>query len=140
MSVKIKKPVCNQGNKIRVDESQTDSDRSLDHPCFSFRYIHPDYSLIQCDKKEKNAFIEQLVRLSSLTWSEIRTKPKHGLGSEKIPLHSIKPNIPPHFDFTDDVEELLSFRFLSKKPFLGHLRQGILYVIFIDPKMTVYNH
>ena len=52
------------------------------HPVFCFRYIHKDYSLDKCEPDEKIAFIEQIVRLSKMTWQDVIQAPKHGLGSE----------------------------------------------------------
>lgn len=73
-----------------------------------------------------------------MTWNEIKLAPKHGLGSEKIARSSIKDTLP---DFiTDDVQELLAFRFKGKAPFLGHRRGPVLHVIFVDPKFDLYDH
>lgn len=108
------------------------------HPVFCFKYLHSDYDFADCDIDEKKQFLEQILRLSKMTWEEINLAPRHGLGSEKIAVSSIKPKCP---DFiTDDVNYLLALRFDAKKPFLIHRDRFIAHVIFIDNKFSVYKH
>jgi hypothetical protein len=108
------------------------------HPVFCFKYLHADHNFEQCDTEEKKAFLEQIVRLSQMTWQEITLAPKHGLGSEKISRGSLNVKCPPFI--TEDVTYLLSLRFQGKKPFLVHRDDFICHVIFIDNKFSVYNH
>lgn len=108
------------------------------HPIFCFRYLQADHDFEKCEADEKRQFLEQMMRLSKMTWEEINLAPRHGLGSEKISMASIKPKCP---DFiTDDVNYLLALRFDGKKPFLVHRDRFIAHVIFIDNKFSVYNH
>lgn len=108
------------------------------HPIFCFKYLHSDFDFTYCDTDEKKQFLEQILRLSKMTWEEINLAPRHGLGSEKISVSSIKPKCP---DFiTEDVNYLLALRFDARKPFLIHRDRFIAHVIFIDNKFSVYKH
>lgn len=109
----------------------------FEHPIFCLRFLHKDFSLEQCDKNEKAALVEQIYKLSLMTWSEIMMAPRHGIGSEKISRNSIKPSI--NKNFTED-EAILALRFCGMKPMVGIKRDNIFYILFLDTKFTLYNH
>ncbi|RDI13219.1 hypothetical protein [Flavobacterium sp. AG291] len=108
------------------------------HPVFCFKHVHPDHNLNECTADEKVSLLEQIVRLSQMTWDEIERTHRHGMGSEKIEVNSLKVKCPEFI--TDDVNYLLSLRFQGKKPFLIHRDRFICHVIFIDNKFSVYKH
>ena len=111
---------------------------TIDHPVFCFRYLHPNHHLKDCTDGEKVALIERLVLLSKLSWSEIMMSPRHGIGSEKIALASLKTPIP--VSFTEDVTFVLAFRFKDKAPFVGYRNRFIFHILFIDRDFTLYDH
>ena len=127
----------NQGTSIKLSTNQVVVE-NLNYPIFCFKHIHPGHGMSVCDEKEKKQFIEKLFALSQMTWNEIQLAPKHGAGTEKIRVDSLKSK-PPKF-ITDDVEFLLAARFDGKKPFLFHRNKFIAHVIFIDNKFSVYDH
>jgi hypothetical protein len=94
--------------------------------------------LDKCTNEEKRKFIEQVVKISSMSWEQLQLAPRHGLGSEKIFPGSIKSAIPG--DLRDEVNMLLAFRFDGKKPFVGFRNGFIFHVFFIDRDFTLYNH
>lgn len=106
-------------------------------PTFSFRYMNKDYSLSQCTKDEKAALADTLYRLSQLSWSQIESSPRHGLGFEKISRNSIKVAIPSHL--TEDVN-LIAFRFCGMAPMIGYRERAIFHIIWLDRDFTVYKH
>lgn len=108
------------------------------HPVFCFRYLHSDFDFSQCDKNELSAFLNQLSKLSKMSWQDIEFSPRHGLGTEKIDRTSIKVPVPSFI--TEDVSFLLAFRFQGKKPFIAYRNKFICHVIYIDPKFKVYSH
>lgn len=133
---KIRQPEVHSGKNIPKPQEVNITDYK--HPIFCFRYIHHDYNLDKCDASEKVSLIEQIARLSQLTWDEIRLAPRHGMGSEKISKDEIiasKPEI-----VTSDVDFLLAFRFQGKKPFIGHRNKFVFHILYIDNKFSVYKH
>jgi hypothetical protein len=108
------------------------------HPIFCFRYQHRDHDILKCTADEKVSFLEQIDRLSGLTWDEITTTQRHGLGSEKIAIASLKVKCPAFI--TEDVKHLLAIRFQAKKPFLVHRDRFVAHIIFIDNKFSIYKH
>ena len=125
----------NQGKNFKIDTTEKSK---IDYPIFCFRHLHKDYDLNSCNDSEKKSLIEKIVTLSQLSWSEIQLSPRHGLGSEKISIGSIKPSLPAFI--TDDVGSLLSLRFDGKKPFIGLRIRFIFHVIYIDRNFSVYSH
>jgi len=109
----------------------------FNYPVFCFKHLQADYSLAQCDKDERAAFIEQLCMYSQMTWQQIILAPRHGLGSEKISLDSIRAPLPR--SVTPDVT-LLALRFDGKKPFVGYRYHFIFHVLYIDRGFTLYPH
>lgn len=108
------------------------------HPIFCLKYQHATYNIENCTQDEKVSLLEQMNRLSQLTWNEIINTQRHGMGSEKISRASIIPKFPAFL--TDDVKDLLAIRFQGKKPFLIHRDRFIAHLIFVDNKFEVYGH
>ena len=111
---------------------------AFQHPIFCFKYIHADYAVHHCSTDEKIALIEQIIRLSTMSWSSIQLAPKYGMGSEKINIGSLKVGLPDLI--TDDVNHLLAIRFLGKAPFVGWRNKFIFHVFYIDRAFTLYRH
>jgi hypothetical protein len=111
---------------------------AYDYPIFCFKHLHRDFHLDQCDAEEKKSFIEQIVRMSRMTWNDLKLAPRHGMGSEKISVSALKAKSPPFI--TEDVQDLLAFRFQGKKPFVGHRDGFIFHVLFIDRAFSLYPH
>jgi hypothetical protein len=96
----------------RITEAKTEEiPPEQQPPMFSLQYLNRDYSLSQCAKDEKAAFADTIAQLSQLTWSQIQSQPRHGLGYDKISRNAIRSSIPNHV--TDDVN-LIAFRFCGK--------------------------
>lgn len=109
----------------------------FEHPIFCLKFLHKEFSLEQCDKNDKSALIDQIYRLSQLTWREIMLAPKHGMGSEKISIDSLKTRL--DNNFSED-ETILALRFSGKKPMVGIKRDNIFHILFLDTKFTLYKH
>jgi hypothetical protein len=106
-------------------------------PCFCFQYLHKDYNSDNCDDDQIKLLIKTLEKLSNLTWLQIESSHRHGLGSEKISRHSVKPHIP---DFIPKDATILSIRFAGNAPMVGFREKNIFHVLFLDGKFNVYNH
>lgn len=137
MKGKLKNQKADQGKRIKASDDRIEI-ANLQYPIFCFKHLHSSFCLDQCSSDEKSAFIERLVKLSSLTWGELQRTQKHGFGCEKIRRSSIKKSIPT--SITGDVDFFLAFRFDGKKPMIGFQNRFIFHVVYIDPKFAVYNH
>jgi hypothetical protein len=133
--IKIDIPL-NQGKQFKIPQKIEMPD--FDYPIFCFKHLHKNHDLDKCTDAEKKSLMEKIVKLSQLTWLDIQNADRHGLGTEKIAVSSIKPAIPAFI--TEDVKFLLALRFDGKKPVLGHRDRFVFHVIFIDRDFTVYKH
>lgn len=109
----------------------------LDYPIFCFKHLqtkpHKDYKFYA-------DFIERLKMLSNATWKLIDISDKHGIGTSKIPVNKIKPDLPPFV--SPDVTHLTVFRANGdNRPFLGLRNENIFHVIYLEEKFNdIYNH
>ena len=110
----------------------------FDYPIFCLKKQHPDYSIDKCPSADRAALIDAFNKRTKLTWNDIKLKPRHGLGTEKIPIAAIKARIPA--SVPQDVTELLALRYYDLKPFLGYRDRFIFHVVFIDHKRDLYDH
>jgi len=78
-----------------------------------------------------------LYKLSQLTWSQIQSSPRHGLGYEKIPRAAIKAPVPSLI--TEDTN-FIAFRFSGKKAMVGYRDRAVFYVVWLDRNFTLYDH
>lgn len=106
-------------------------------PIFSLHYLQKSHCLSDCDKDEKSAFADTLHKLSQLTWNEIISSPRHGVGYERIARNAIKASIPAHLQA--DIN-LIAFRFCAKAPMVGYREENIFHVLWIDRAFTLYDH
>lgn len=134
----FKKPAINQGKKIGVSPNQTSQDSTIDYPIFCFKHLNSHYGMNNCNKEEKAALIEQMTRLSQLTWNQVKLGSRKGMGSEKIDKSAIRASIPNFV--SDDVDFFLAFRFKGNAPFVGHRNGNIFHVLYIDSKFKLYDH
>lgn len=137
---KLKPRKTENGKNIKSrNKENNDKFHYINHPVFCFNYISKKgYSFNDCDDQEKLDLINKLTTLSNMTWAEIQLSPKHGLGSEKIAIKSIKTKLPNNF--TEDVSFLLALRFSGKKAMVGYRNEFIFHVFFLDRDFTLYPH
>ena len=137
MSRRIKKK--KQSAKVRqYNYPIPDSSAPIqDKPIFSFHYLQDSHCISRCNTKQKVAFTDTMRLLSKLTWQEIKSSYRHGLGSEKIPRYRFFTTIP---NQVADDEALLSIRFYGKAPMVGIRRKQIFHIIWFDIDFNVYNH
>lgn len=133
---RLKAREADEGKNIKVADSA--SVPALDYPVFCFKHLSKSHGLDRCTDAEKAAFVGRLAKLSGMTWTQIQFAPKHGLGSEKIAVTSIKTGLPSFL--SNDVSFLLSYRFDGLKPFVAHKSGTILHILYIDNKFDVYPH
>lgn len=104
-------------------------------PRFSLEHIQPEHCLSRCNQTEKAHFADALLKRSRLTWSQLKSIDRHGLGYEKIKRSSIEVAIPEHI--TEDVN-LIAFRFSGNYPMVGYRHQSTFFVLWVDRTHSVY--
>lgn len=106
-------------------------------PAFSFRYMkyHGKNCLSQCDQQAQSFIVEKLLRMSQLTWRQIISAPKKGLGYEPIPRNRFKVPLPSVV--TPEVP-LLVFRFSDSGRMAGFRDKDIYHIIVVGSTHNLY--
>jgi len=136
MKDKSKKIKSRNAKTNKIDVSAIKS-FTTDYPLFCFKHLQtkPDN-----DYKFYADFFQRLKMLSNTTWKIIETSDKHGVGTEKIPIDKIKPQLPQFV--TPDITHLTVFRANGdNRPFLGIRNEHVFHIIFLEEKFNaIYNH
>jgi len=108
-------------------------------PIFSLEKVVPSvYCFSALNKEHKLAFAESIFKRRTLTWRELKSLDKHGLGYEKIARGSIRTGIPA--TIATDLENFLAFRYHTKSPMVGYRDKQVFYILWFDHDFSVYNH
>ncbi|KAM3114204.1 hypothetical protein [Phormidesmis sp. 146-33] len=111
-----------KGKRIASPSQTRNLSPEQQKPIFCLQYLRQDFCLSDCTKDEKAAFADTLHKLSQITWNEIISSPRHGVGYEYISRNAIRSGVPSHLK--DDVR-FLAFRFSGKKPMVGYRDENI---------------
>lgn len=103
-------------------------------PLISFRHLDSKYCGRSCQKDEKAALTDFLLRLGSLTWRELKLAPRQGMGYEII--HNLRVRKPE--DFLDDPIAFRGGHGIMRV--IGFREREIFHVVWIDEKGECYPH
>lgn len=137
----IKAPSAATGKTIASPPTSVETILKDDeaHITFSLRYVQKGFCFEDCDDQEKLDFAKTIFKRKDLSWREIRSAPRHGLGSEKIAKKSIRPPIPEN-KIPLGTTDFIALRFSSKKPMVGYRLGHTFYILWFDPKFELYDH
>lgn len=132
----IKKPKSKQGALVKsIDPPNYDQKP----PIFSLEKLQPgNHCFSQLDQINKAMFAEAIYRRKDMTWAQIKSADRHGLGTEKIPKDRITAATPRFI--TDDVDSYLVFRYHGMRPMVGYRQREVFYVLWFDSDFTLYDH
>ena len=125
------------GKQLRAPETDLRTIGDDKNPVFSFQFIDPKFSITECQNDDKIKFITRIVKLSTMTWGDIKRSPRHQYGTEKIYRDSLRIKIPDHI--TPDTA-ILALRFSELKPMLGYRDRDVFHIIGCDDKFKAYDH
>lgn len=134
---RIKQPALEQRGKLKLPNSGDSLRPDELHPVFSFEYMVSGFDVEGCKKTDRASLALTLLKLSKLTWAQIKQCPRHGLGFETIDRDCIKARIPSVI--TPDVR-LLAFRFSGMKPMVGYRIGRTFFIIWLDRDYSLYDH
>jgi hypothetical protein len=95
------------------------------------------WRISDCERDDQAAFALTAEKLAKLSWQEIRSAPRHGVGSEKISRDALRAPVPA--SITEDVQ-FLALRFSGKKSMVGFRSRDVFHVVWLDPGFKLYNH
>lgn len=107
-------------------------------PIFSFRHMkyRSDNCLSQCSEDSKSSVVNTLLKISQLSWNQIASAPRTGLGFESIPLHRFSVPLPPIV--TEEVTNLKIFRYSASGRIAGIREKDIYHILLVGTNL--YTH
>lgn len=133
---KIKPSRPKQGTRITVSEPVNYDNNP---PIFSLEKLQDTkYCFSKLNDEHKARFADAIFRRKDITWKNIKTTDRHGLGIEKISKKSIKAPMPKFI--TDDINDFLAFRYHGKNPMVGYRQRDVFYILWFDHDFTLYHH
>lgn len=119
--------------KLRSGERGRSTNGSL--VSFAFPYEVRGFCFPDCDRNELLDLLDAFRLRSRMTWAELISAPRTGLGTETIGRGAIRA-IPP--DITGDVN-LLALRTGRRGRVVGYRRDSVFVVVWVDPKHRLYS-
>ncbi len=104
-------------------------------PAFSLKYIQKAYCISECEKEDRLAFLEAMLKRKETSWNTLSSCDYQGLGYEKI-KHGLNVQVPK----VAAGKAIIAFRFSGKKPMVGFRERDIFYVLWLDRDFSVYDH
>ena len=134
----LARPQKERSDKFKAAISSNEIDLTA-YISFSFKYLtdHTNHHINACGVEGKDAFLERMHRLSSMTWNEIYTTHRHSFGSEKIPQNIIRVQLP---NIVTKEVSLIALRYHNNAPMVGFRRDSTFYIIWFDPNLSLYDH
>jgi hypothetical protein len=139
MAKRIRSAPTQQSKLLKPKPVSTERSPEQLSPIFSLEHLQRSHCVSAiADRSERGLFMDALLTLSRLSWAQINSAPRHGLGTERMPADQIKVKIPPCV--TDDVN-LLVFRWKGKLPFVGFRDGRVLNILWIEQNFgDLYDH
>ena len=108
-------------------------------PKFCLHHLQSGFQVSDLlDKDQQSDFALALEKRRSLTWHQLMTAPRLGLGYELMPAREIIPPIPPFFE---DAGRFHVFRYCGKLPMAGVRVNDVFHIVWIEAKFgDLYDH
>ncbi|MEX3773837.1 hypothetical protein [Pseudomonas sp. MYb118] len=139
MTKRIRSSPSRHSKLLKSKDASTKRSPEQLSPIFSLEHLQASHCVSEIvDRSERGLFMDALFTLSRMSWSQINSAPRHGLGTERMPARQIKAKIPSCV--TADVN-LLVFRWKGKLPFVGFRDGRVLNILWIEQQFgDLYDH
>ena len=131
-----RRDAVSRGPRLEAHEA-SEANPNARCPDFCFHYTVNGFTVADCDNDAKIALIDAIWERSRLTWAQITTAWRAGMGTEQIPRYRLQESVPP--GITDDVT-FLALRFGSPRRLIGFRRHSVFHIVWVDPRGLVYPH
>jgi len=133
----FKKPSSKKTRHFEIKESPPTPNYDLQKPIFSLRNIkyQGNYCISKCKEESKSAILDKLLRISQLTWRQIKSQSREDLGCESIPQDRF---IAPFPSVVTPEVTILVFRFSNVGRIAGYRENDIFHIVLVGPKL--YKH
>lgn len=128
----------NKQGKGTVTEPPRSVSSDGETPKFCLSHLQAGYRVADLTTNGQAAFAVALEKRSAMTWRQIATAPRHGLGTEFIAKSSIKGGIPIAFE---DRERFMALRYDGLLPMCGVRVGAVLHLLWLEPHFNaLYDH
>lgn len=106
---------------------------------FGFEHLHNVSWSDTRDVRFFKEFLLHLQKFSAMTWQAVYSAPRHGFGTETLPLSAVKPQIT---GIPQEIQKFLVLRATGDNhPFLGYRDKDTFQVVFVEAEFgSVYKH
>jgi hypothetical protein len=134
---RIISPQSHGSKRISIDTIPPPQKHDQDKPSFSLKYMNygSKYCISKCEKKDKSAIIDKLLRISQSTWIQIISKSRQGQGYEIITQNEFIAQLPPVV--TPEVDVMV-FRYSKAGRIAGFKDNEVYHIILVGNKL--YKH
>lgn len=127
-------PNSKRSEPCTVPESHPDGK----YPTLSFRFLQKGWGTEELSEKQCQQLLIKWEKRCGMTWTELSQQPKHGLGSEFLPIGKIKPSVPRNFQ---DETKVRVYRHESNYPMAGFKVGSTFYIVWIEANYNdLYDH
>jgi len=134
---RIREHAPKRGARIKPHDAPPQINWDKRSPIFSIRHMAVTHGLDNRSIDQKAGIIDAFYRRNTLTWEQIRSAHRHGLGAEKIDRNAIRVPIPPCI--TPDTT-ILAFRCIGMAPMIGFREDDRFHVVWFDLDFDCYDH
>ncbi|MGA2677788.1 MAG: hypothetical protein ABSF37_00650 [Sedimentisphaerales bacterium] len=131
----LKNRETNQRDGIRLHSTTTVSYQTF-KPLFDIRCDDNNHCLERCDGQVKKEFANTVHKLGQMTWQQIETSARTGLGYEKIPFEQIKANSN-HYPISKD-EKIKVFRLTDAHRLAGIRKDRTFVILWVTQVHDLY--
>lgn len=106
---------------------------------FGFEHLHNVSWTDAKDVRFFKDFMLHLQKFSTMTWQAIYSAPRHGLGTETLPVSAVKPQV---IGIPTEIQKFLVLRATGDNhPMLGYRDKDTFQVVFLETEFgDVYKH
>lgn len=110
---------------------------SAGFPLLCLRHVQPGFGVEDLPAEAQAEFLVKWSKRSKVSWNDLGTHQRHGLGSEKLPADKIRPMVPEKFA----ADSYQVYRHHGNLPFVGVRINDVFYVLWIEKKFgELYDH
>jgi len=135
----IKGRDARKAGRIKAPEKVVEKSPEQQPPAFSFEHLQRSHCISEMpDHSERGLLLEAFRKLGTMTWAQINSCHRHGLGYERMPFEKIHA---PRPSCISDDTNLLVFRWKGKLPFVGFREGRVFHVLWVEVNFgDLYDH
>jgi len=136
----FKKIKSKSSSRFKIKDVPTPkTNHDFSKPIFSFRYMQYGGTncITRCERDVRLSIVDTIIRISQLTWREMSSAPREGLGHEKVPQWRFRISLQLPVGITQEVPAVV-FRYSESGRIAGFRKEDIFHIIAVGSNL--YTH